>query len=143
MARKQIPAPKKKRKQKPERGTPTHHAETIRRWKALAEKRGALALEAFNYQDEATQEVLSRMRDRLMLGANGLVQFRSKEHPPFTYQAELEYIEHNALYVAVEILKDMALMDVKIANYKFPPIRCVECEEEIAGTPRPKRKIRK
>jgi hypothetical protein len=47
------------------------------------------------------------------------------------------------MYVATEILKDLALFEIKVANYKFPDINCSNCGAEIEKTrPKKKRKVR-
>lgn len=65
----------------------------------------AIAVASYEAQDSETQDVMDRIMERI--GADNL-------------------------FTATEILKDMAQMDVQVANYKFPPL-CVECGTEIKG----------
>lgn len=88
-------------------------------------------------QDTATRQAMDRIRDRLVIGANGLLRVNGH-----VVQVELQYIEHNAMYVATEIFKDLALLGIKVANYKFPEVYCAECGAEIAKLKTSKRKRR-
>lgn len=126
--------PKRKSLPSPEvRGLPVHVRKALDEWKELVKFRERIAREAYDFQDDKTQGVLDRIRDRLVISANGLVQVGG-----FRVKVDLQYIEANALYVATEILKDLAMMDVKVATYKFPPTFCAECGAEIK--PRKRRK---
>jgi hypothetical protein len=40
-------------------------------------------------------------------------------------------IWNNALYMAVEILKDLAYMDIRVADFTWPTDLCMECGTEI------------
>jgi hypothetical protein len=89
-----------------------------------------LAREAYDAQDEDTQEVIERIQRMLCVNANGVVRVyingnRRKGGIPVT--VDMDYIEMNAFYMAMEILKDLAMMDVKVANFKFPESFCAEC----------------
>lgn len=130
-----------RRKSKPESaGLPRAVREQIKQWKEISLARGRLAQEAFDHQDAETQAVLSRVRDRLLLGANGIVRFTDEKGRTFHHKVEMEYLGHNAMFIATEILKDLALMDVRVAHYEFPLTLCAECNERIAKVPVPRRK---
>jgi hypothetical protein len=63
------------------------------------------------------------------------------EHQDLDTQAALDRIAEcfpprDGMYVATEIVKDMAQMDVQVANFEFPPKLCAECGDEI----KPKKK---
>jgi hypothetical protein len=117
--------------------------EALEEARALAELRGEIALEAFNHQDKDTQEVLERIRDTLRLAATGWVYVRM--NPPYGGQVhvklEQEYVDFNLFYIAVEILKTLALFDTRVATFKFPPSLCVNCGAELKTVKR--KKVRK
>lgn len=110
-------------------------------WKKKSEIRGRLAIDAFNAQPEKAQMALERIRDNLMLGATGAVRVYpdGKKQQSVLCDVEMEYVEHNALWIATEILKDLAMMDIRVANYKFPEVYCAECGEKIQ---KPKKKAK-
>jgi hypothetical protein len=110
-------------------------------FRASTEARYRISREVFEAQDVQTRDVISRIQDRLMIGANGVIRVYpdGKRQQSVLLNVGLEYIEMNALYVAVEILKDLALMDVRIANFEFPKTVCAECGVKITP-PRKRRK---
>ena len=112
-------------------------------FKASTEARHRLALDVFNHQDSDTQEVIERIQDRLMIGANGVIRVypNGKQQRSVILDVGLDYMTMNALYVAVEILKDLALMDVQIAQFQFPTSVCAECGVKL-NEPRKKRRRR-
>jgi hypothetical protein len=126
--RKKLPAPEI-------RGLPREVVKALEEWKELALARERIGRAAYDHQDSQTQDVMDRIRDRLVTGASGLVAIGGHR-----VKVDLQYIEANAMYVSTEIMKDLALMDVKVANYKFPPVFCAECGAEIKKLPTRKRK---
>ena len=121
MAKKKLPKPETEK--------------ALERFRALAEKRYEIAMAAYNSQDKGTQQALDRIRDRLVIGSTGLVTVKGQ-----VIQVDIGIIEHNAMYVATEIVKDLALLDIRVANYKFPEVLCAECGATLAKTKRSKRK---
>ncbi len=102
-------------------------------WKLMTETRYEIAMEAYEYQDDETKKVLDRIVIRLRMGANGMIRVRV--NPPHggtvPVQVEQEWLDMNLLYVATEILKDLALFDIKVGTYQFPPSLCVSCGTQI------------
>jgi len=107
-------------------------------FKERSEIRQRIASAAYNAQDAKTRAVIDSMMDHLLLGASGTIKV-SDGNEIIPVQVDMEYVEFNALYVATEILKDLALMDVKVANYKFPDVYCVECGDQLMRTKKRRR----
>jgi hypothetical protein len=107
--------------------------EAVEEWKSLTEIRYELAKEAFDFQDEKTQALLMRIVNRLRMGATGYITVRINKQSGSTIpvKIEQEYLDFNLLYVATEILKDLAMFDIRIGTYKLPPSLCVNCGAEI------------
>lgn len=100
--------------------------EAVDNWKAVTEIRGEMAKEAWDYQDEETQKVLNRILNRLRLGTNGDTAVKvGRSYVPV--RMPQEYIDYNLMFIAIEILKDLRLFDIQIANFKFPPSLCAKC----------------
>lgn len=116
--------------------------EAVEEFKALTEVRGEIAQEAFDFQDEQTKEVLRRIVNRLRVGATGYITVHVNPPSSATVPVKIdeEYVGFNLLFIATEILKDLALFDIKVANYKFPPSLCTHCGAEITKTKPHKRR---
>jgi hypothetical protein len=96
-----------------------------------------IARAAYDAQDEDTQRVIDMLCDRLKTAGTGYVKIfpNGKRNPPVSIPITLEYQDMNVLYIATEILKDLALADVKVENYNFPRVYCDECGDRLdAGT---------
>jgi len=104
--------------------------EQVKQFEERAEIRQRVASAAYNAQDAKTKAVIDSIMDQLLLGASGTIRI-SLGKETVAAKVDMEYVEFNAMYVATEILKDLALMDVKVANYKFPAVYCVECGDKL------------
>lgn len=108
-------------------------SEALETYKRIIESRYRIAMAVYEHQDDLTKEVLDRIRDRLRIASTGVVNINGKPH-----KLEQEYIDFNILFIACEILSDLALNDIQIANFNFHPVYCAECKREIAGVKEPK-----
>lgn len=134
--------PRKKKKTRPVRdGSQLDAAfeRELETWKAATIARGRLAQAAFNYQDAETQATIERIMDRLVVGTNGVVTITISGHKKYQ-PVEMHYLSLNAMWLATEILKDLAFMDIQVANYEFPTMICTECGADVKP---PKKKGRK
>jgi hypothetical protein len=98
--------------------------------------RAQMAERAYNAQDVETREALDSMVDRIVSCSRGLISIRVDGQKVAT-SISASAIHDNALYLATEILKDLAILDIRVANYRFPQGVCAECKKEIS--PRKKR----
>lgn len=101
-----------------------------------------IAKAAYDAQDAKTKRVILSIQDQLKLGASGTVRVFPDGNTSVAVKVDFEYVDYNTLYVATEIMKDLALMDVKVANYTFPTVYCAECGEKIQKK-KPRAKARK
>lgn len=113
-------------------------------FKLATEARYELAMLAYKAQDKETQAALDLMVIRLRTLSTGQIRIfpNGKGQPGVVVPIEQAQSDQNILFLATEILKDLALMDVKVANYEFPPVYCVECGEKLTPTKRAKAKVR-
>ena len=125
------------------RQTPDQTEEALAEIRALIEVRYEIAKEAYDMQDEQMRGVIDQMVRRLRLSTTGYVNVHINPPRGSIVQAKLDqkYVDFNLLYVATEILKDLALMDIKIGTYKFPPAMCVTCGAEVTQE-KPKKRRR-
>ena len=100
---------------------------------AATEARYRIAMVAFDTQDENTKEALRMIRDRLAVLSTGTIRIfpDGKRNPGVTTQISQEYVDKNLLYMATEIVKDLAFMDIRVENYNFPKVYCAECGEKL------------
>lgn len=109
--------------------------EAMAEWRALTEVRYELAREAYDFQDDKTKALIDRIVRRLREGASGYITIRL--NPPHgqavPVKVDQEYLGFNLLYVATEILKDLAMFDIKVGTYKLPPSLCVNCGAELTN----------
>lgn len=89
--------------------------EQVKLFKQKTELRYNEARNTFDAQDVNTQEVILRIQGILCAG-----------------RAVDDYARMNALYMAVEILKDLASMDVRVASFKFSDTYCAECGAKLS-----------
>jgi hypothetical protein len=107
--------------------------EQIDEYKERSAIRLKIAKAAYDAQDQKTRQVIESIQNQLLVGASGVIRVfpTGKRNESIAVKVDMEYVENNTLYVATEILKDLALMDVKVANYKFPTVFCAECGDKI------------
>ena len=118
--------------------------EQVDEYQRRSEIRFEIANTAYRAQDAKTRQVIDQIQNQLLIGATGTIRVwpDGVRGQSIAVKVEFEYVEFNALYVATEILKDLALMDVQVANYKFPAVYCTDCGERIPKK-KPKAKGRK
>ena len=110
----------------------------LQRYREIIESRYNIAKQIYEAQDSLTQEVIDRIRDRLVIASTGVVSVNGKP-----YKLEQQYIDFNIWFIAVEILSDLLLTGIQVANFKYEPSLCVECKRKIMGMPMSKDKSRK
>ena len=102
---------------------------SLKEFQAAAEERFKHAKAVYDEQDAATQDALDRMIDLL----SGIARKRMWVSPTRAGDARAvmtlpdQVIRQNMTYMAVEILKDLAHMDVRVANFKFSKKLCATC----------------
>jgi hypothetical protein len=121
-------------------------AKQLKTWNLQNEARLRIAKAHFDAQDKETQEAISYVRDRIVSYSSGHAVFypEGKRQPAgLVVEIDPEMILANALYMATMIFKDLATMDVQVANYQFPDLICAECGEPVRKDSVRKRSRRK
>lgn len=91
-----------------------------------AEVRGELADTAIDLQDDKTKALIEQMVAELRKGVTGNIVV--KDVPA---RISDDAVEANLRYVATEILKDLAVFDIRVGTYNLPSHLCVLCGVEL------------
>lgn len=102
-------------------------------FEAATKARYRIAMAAFDTQDEKTKEAIRMIRDRLSALATGTIRIfpQGRKNPGVTVQVSQELVDNNLLYMATEIIKDLAFMDIRVEGYEFPKVYCAECGDKL------------
>lgn len=98
-------------------------------FREAAEERYQGAMAVYEAQDNETKDALDRMIDLL----SGIARKRMWVAPSRGSDIKAvvllpdQVIRQNMTYMAVEILKDLAQMDVRVASFTFPDHLCGVC----------------
>jgi hypothetical protein len=107
--------------------------DAIEQYKSVSEIKYELAKEAYDEQDAATQAVIDRMVETLRTYCTGYINVQLQPPTGARVPVKLtnEYLGYNLLFLAVEIVKDLALLDIKVASFRFPKSMCAVCGAEL------------
>lgn len=86
-------------------------AEAAEEFKDISEIRYELAMDVYNAQDAKTKVVIDKIVATLQ-------QFSKTDN---------EIVGWNLMYLATEIVKDLAFMDIRVAEFEFPVQMCAMC----------------
>lgn len=91
-----------------------------------ADERAKHAQIIFDYQDGETREAIMFIAHHLAALAPGAfyANYKGTKH---TVTVTAKAVQQNAFYLATEMLKDFAIMDIRVAHFKFDPKLCGEC----------------
>lgn len=92
----------------------------------ISEKRYKIAKKIYDYQDDLTKEVIDAIKDRLKVASTGVVQINGK-----LVKLDEQTVELSTFFLAVEIVKDLALYDIQVAGFKFNPKYCASCNKKM------------
>lgn len=106
-------------------------------FKSVSEIKYELAKEAYDAQDAETRRVIDRIHGTLQTSATGYVNL-VVNRAVYPVKIEADYLGFNLLYLAVEIVKDLGIMGIRVANWKFAETLCASCGAEIIGNKRGK-----
>lgn len=98
----------------------------LKEFQAQIDTRYEIGKHVYDIQDALTKEVIDRIRMQYRIAVPGVVNINNVPH-----KLDKEYIDKNGLFVATEILSDLALNGIKVANFKFHPGFCAECKTVI------------
>lgn len=97
-----------------------------------SEARHKIAQRVYDHQDKDTKHSIDVMVDRIVSISRGVVSVKLKgEKERVAISVPKEQIRQNALYLATEILKDLAMLDIRIAGFQFDAKFCADCGKPV------------
>jgi hypothetical protein len=107
--------------------------EQLELYRKATEARYRIAMATFKIQDRKTQLAIEVIRDRLTTAASGSIRIypNGKRKDSIVVSVDQELVDQNLLYVAIEIVKDLAFMDIQVENFQFGTVHCAECGERL------------
>ena len=108
-------------------------ADALEEYKLTSEIKYELAKAAYDEQDKATQKVIDRIVDTLRGYCTGYINVQLQPPTGALVPVKLDnrYLGFNLLFLAVEIVKDLALLDIRVASFQFPQSQCAKCGAEL------------
>lgn len=102
-----------------------------------------VATDVYNLQTKTTQAAIDKITATLRKHATGYVNLNvgGKAQEVKVANADSEYLGFSLFYLAVESVKDMAFVGIRLATFRFPPTLCVSCGGDVISektTPRRK-----
>ena len=102
-------------------------------WKALSEIKADFAQEVYDAQDDVTKKALDVIIYTLRSSATGYISLQLQ--PPFGQTVPMKidntYLGFNLKWLAVEIAKNLAILDLRVAHYEWPNHICSRCGEVL------------
>lgn len=116
--------------------------ESVESFKSISEIKYELAKEAYDIQDKETKAVIDRIVSTLQVYASGTISVQLS--PPtggfITVKIDNTYLGYNLLWLAMEIVKDLAILGIRVESFEFPPSMCAVCGADVI--PEKRRKSR-
>lgn len=112
----------------------------LKEFQESSEERYERAMKVYNAQSPQTQDALDRMVDLLsgIARKHMRVKLKGAEEVAVVILPD-QVIRQNMHYMAVEILIDLAQMDVQVEDFAMPPNMCAVCKGEV----KPRKKVRR
>jgi hypothetical protein len=99
-------------------------------FEAVSAVKFEMALDVYAVQDEETQKVIDLIAATLRQYSNGHAKLKVSGRFEFVPIPE-EMLNQTLMYLAVEVVKDLAILGIRVANFEFPPNICVTCGVEV------------
>jgi hypothetical protein len=103
------------------------------------EARFQIAKRLYDHQDAETRAALNIMVERIVSISTGLISIQVKGEGRVAARVPADAMQKNAMYLATEIFKDLAMLDIRVANFRFDPRFCAQCGKPV----KVKKKVKK
>lgn len=107
--------------------------EAVENFYLVSEMKYEIAKAGYDAQDEDTRGMIDQLVKVLNLHATGYITVTLD--PPHggavPVKIEKKYVDFNTLYIVLDMLKTLALFDIRVGKYTFPAAYCAQCEAEL------------
>jgi len=101
------------------------HKEALDEFVAVSLVKYEMAEEVYDAQDDETRTAINAIMGVLSTYATGNMTIKGE-----SIKVPDTALQQNLLYLAVEVVKDLALLGIRVANFEFPKL-CVTCGVEV------------
>jgi hypothetical protein len=107
--------------------------ESVEQFYLVSEMKYEIAKAAYDAQDDDTRDMIDQLVKVLNLHATGYitVQLDPPHGGAVPVKVEKRYVDFNTLYIVMDMLKTLALFDIRVGKYVFPAAHCAQCEAEL------------
>lgn len=122
------------------KGNAARVQEAVDEFYLVSEMKYELAKTAYDEQDDETKRMIDQLVKVLNLHTTGYinVQLAPPEGAVIPVKITKQYVDYNTLYIVMDMLKTLAIFDIRVGKYIFPTTICAQCEAVII----PERKTR-
>ena len=118
--------------------------DAVEEFYTVSEMKYEIAKAAYDVQDDDTRDMIDQLVKVLNLHATGYITVTLD--PPHggavPVKVEKKYVDFNTLYIVMDMLKTLALFDIRVGKYTFPAAYCAQCEAELIPERKTKPKAR-
>lgn len=86
--------------------------------------------DAYKLQDTQTKRVIDRIVGVLQTYATGHIT-ATVNNTVYPIKIGNEYLGYNLAWLALEVVKDLAICDIRVASFKFPESLCIKCGDVV------------
>jgi hypothetical protein len=106
----------------------------VEEFQAVSLVKYEMAKDAYDLQDKTTKKVIDRIMATLQVYATGYITV-AVGGSVYPVKLDNQYLGYNLLWLAMEIVKDLALCGVRVAAFEFPPSIRDDVSDDSAGEP--------
>jgi hypothetical protein len=118
--------------------------DAVEEFYTVSEMKYEIAKASYDAQDDDTRDMIDQLVKVLNLHATGYITVTLD--PPHggavPVKVEKKYVGFNTLYIVMDMLKTLALFDIRVGKYTFPAAYCSNCEAELIPERQTKPKAR-
>lgn len=110
---------------------PTKTGKALAAFQDVSQERLQYAKAVYDHQNHTAQDAIDRIQSVLIRQARRRAYVGENKTSRVVVELPNDAIWNNALYMAIEIMKDLAYMDIRVSGFTWPPDLCIECGKPI------------
>ena len=108
--------------------------EAVEEFEAISEMKHDIAKAAYEQQDADTRTMIDNLVSVLKAHATGKITVEVEGVGPMAVEVDDKLIDWNTLYIVMDMLKTLALFDIRVGKFVFDTAHCAQCEAELGGS---------